>query len=130
VAHAAASGAVTCHDPLLQRAVVRQFGRGSSPQLQSARGTLKPPSAAGKVQLDPEVGGAAGQLLAPDPPVPCAPPVELPPPPSVAKAVPPPHAAASSETASAKGERDEPSFGIEISSAPRGSRVETRASTS
>jgi hypothetical protein len=34
--HAAASGAITSHVLAVQRAVVRQRGRGSSPQLQSA----------------------------------------------------------------------------------------------
>jgi hypothetical protein len=84
---------------------------------------LKPPSAGGTLQFDPEAGGADGQTLDADPPVPCAPPVELPPPPSLLKSVPPPHAAMRNDSAGIIDERDSLSFGIETSGAPTWSHV-------
>jgi hypothetical protein len=78
-------GEVTCHVPLLQRAVVRQAGRGSSPQLQWALGGVtNVPPIHGGVHAEPGTGGLAGQLPpALEPPLPATPPVLEEPPPVV-----------------------------------------------
>jgi hypothetical protein len=105
-------GEVTCHVPLLQRAVVRQVGRGSSPQLQWALGGVtNVPPIHGGVHAEPATGGLAGQLPPVfEPPLPAAPPVlEEPPAPAIeASGLPtsleslPPHAAIARSAAKKK----------------------------
>jgi hypothetical protein len=88
------SGWVIRHLPLSHTARVRQIGRGSSPQLQSA--VLKPsPLAACAVQELPLLGGSDGQSLL-EPPLPPVPPADVPAvvdppePPSLSPPEPPP----------------------------------------
>src|SRR5258708_8543128 len=66
-----ASGAVMCHVPS-QRAVVRHWGRGSSPQLQCALAPKRLlPASQGGVHAVPSTGGADGHMPpGPDPPPP------------------------------------------------------------
>jgi hypothetical protein len=96
-----AFGGKTFQVLLVQSAVVRQFGRGSSPQLQSAMLVEKNPASAGGtgVQGLRLTGGAAGHPAEVPPPLPDVPPlpVAAPPPlPPLVPLMPPPHPASAS----------------------------------
>lgn len=113
----AASGFVTVHEPSSHLAVVRHWGRGSSPQLQCAPAHSDPLEDQGGLQLLAFDGGAGGHAepalpaCPPTPAAPAAPPVPAVPPappvpPSVTELEPsetvdPPHPAAQAAATSA-----------------------------